>query len=167
MKRLVVCLVVAFVACGNGEKKTDTAGPPAPTPEVICGKETSMQVPGKPAVDIPDDPPPQQLKIEDITVGTGAEVKPNDTVTVNYVGACYSTKKEFDSSWDRGQPFQVEGIGQGNVIKGWDQGLLGMKVGGRRKLTIPPDLAYGARGSPPVISPNATLVFVVDLISIP
>ena len=83
---------------------------------------------------------------------------------MNYVGVAYSTGKEFDSSFDSGQPFPFT-LGAGEVIPGWDEGLEGMKVGGRRQLTIPPDLAYGAQGSPPVIKPNETLIFVIDLLS--
>ena len=120
----------------------------------------------KPEVDVPDSPPPTTLQIEDITVGTGAEAVVGKTLSMQYVGVSYSTKEQFDSSWDRGaQPFTFQ-LGAGRVIKGWDQGIVGMKVGGRRKLTIPPDLGYGATGSPPRIKGNETLVFVVDLVEV-
>jgi FKBP-type peptidyl-prolyl cis-trans isomerase FkpA len=104
------------------------------------------------------------LEIVDIKEGQGAEAKPGQTVSVHYVGTLTDGKK-FDSSRDRGEPFDFD-LGRGQVIRGWDQGVAGMKIGGVRKLTIPPDLGYGARGFPPVIPPNATLVFEVELIAI-
>ena len=117
----------------------------------------------KPEVEVPDGPPPADLQITDVTEGDGAEVQAGDTLTMQYVGVDYATGKEFDSSWDAGQPFTFQ-LGSGEVIPGWDQGLEGMKVGGRRELVIPPDLAYGKAGQPPTIKPNETLVFVVDLL---
>ena len=113
----------------------------------------------------PSGSPPRKLEKEDIVKGKGPAAKPGDTLTVNYVGVAFSTGKEFDASWDRGQPFAVQ-LGAGQVIKGWDRGLVGMRKGGRRILTIPPELAYGAQGFPPAIGPNETLVFVVDLVEI-
>ena len=104
------------------------------------------------------------LKIEDIKTGNGAEAKAGNTITAHYTGTLLDGTK-FDSSLDRGQPFSFE-LGAGRVISGWDQGVLGMKVGGKRKLTIPPDLAYGANGFPPVIPANATLTFEVTLLKI-
>ena len=104
------------------------------------------------------------LEIEDVKVGTGADAQVGKNVTVHYVGTLTNGTK-FDSSRDRGEGFQF-GLGAGEVIKGWDQGVAGMKVGGIRKLTIPPELAYGARGFPPVIPPNSTLVFEVELLSV-
>ena len=101
----------------------------------------------------------------DEVVGTGAEAKTGDAVSVHYVGTL-TNGTEFDSSRKRNQPFKFT-LGQGRVIKGWDQGVVGMKVGGKRKLTIPPSLGYGARGAPPVIPPNSTLVFEIELVSIP
>ena len=105
-----------------------------------------------------------ELKIEDLKIGTGPEVKTGDTVSINYLGTLENGTK-FDSSYDRGQPFETQ-IGVGRVIKGWDQGVPGMKVGGKRKLTIPSDLAYGSRGAGSVIPPDATLIFEVELIGI-
>jgi peptidylprolyl isomerase len=115
-------------------------------------------------VKIPDGSPPKELQIEDISKGSGAEVKAGDTVTVQYVGVSWSTGKQFDSSWDRGEPATFP---LGNVIEGWQEGIPGMKEGGRRRLTIPPDKAYGAEPPPGSgIAPNETLVFVIDLIDV-
>lgn len=119
----------------------------------------------KPTVTIPDGPPPAALGIEDITEGDGAEAVSGSNVDVHYVGVSWSNKQQFDASWDRGAPLSF-GLGVGQVIPGWDQGVQGMKVGGRRRLTIPPELAYGARGAGGVIGPNETLVFVVDLLAV-
>lgn len=111
---------------------------------------------------MPSGAPPKSLEIKDLEEGSGAAAKSGDTVTVNYVGVNYKTGKEFDASWDRGEPFPFT-LGAGQVIPGWEKGVEGMKVGGRRELIIPPSLGYGSAGSPPVIPPNETLVFVVDL----
>lgn len=119
----------------------------------------------KPVITGSDAPPPTKLETDDIKVGTGPAAKAGDKVSVQYVGALYDSGEEFDASWDRGEPFQFT-LGSGQVIKGWDDGVAGMKAGGRRKLVIPPDLGYGEAGSPPTIPANATLVFVVDLVSI-
>lgn len=119
----------------------------------------------KPTVEIPAGAPPTELVKEDLVTGTGAEAKPGSTVEVQYVGVSWSTKKQFDSSWDRGKPFGFP-LGAGRVIRGWDEGVAGMRVGGRRRLTIPPALGYGARGAGGAIGPNETLVFVVDLLAV-
>ena len=119
----------------------------------------------KPTVTIPDGPPPTELLIEDLEVGDGAEAVSGTTCTMQYVGVAWSTQTQFDASWDRGQPFSFQ-LGQGMVISGWDQGVAGMKVGGRRRLTIPPELGYGARGAGGVIKGGETLVFVVDLLGV-
>ena len=119
----------------------------------------------KPVVEIPEGNPPADLVVEDLTVGDGAEAVAGTQCTMQYVGHAWSTGKQFDASWDRGQPFAFQ-LGAGMVIGGWDQGVAGMKVGGRRKLTIPPHLGYGARGAGGAIGPNETLVFVVDLLAV-
>lgn len=119
----------------------------------------------KPVIEVPEEDPPTELETEDIVSGDGATAEAGDQLTMQYVGVLYDTGEQFDASWDTGQPFQFE-LGAGNVIPGWDEGIEGMKVGGRRQLTIPPDLAYGPAGQPPDIGPNATLVFVVDLLDV-
>ncbi|KOV82080.1 FKBP-type peptidyl-prolyl cis-trans isomerase [Nocardia sp. NRRL S-836] len=121
--------------------------------------------PTKPEVDPHDGPAPADLLIQDITVGDGEEATPGQRVVVHYVGVSHSTGEQFDASWDRGEPFMFP-LGGGRVIQGWDQGVAGMKVGGRRKLVIPPHLGYGARGAGGVIKPNETLIFVVDLLQV-
>jgi peptidylprolyl isomerase len=147
---LVIVLVVLLTGGGeedgaDGEDLTDTST--------------------KPAIAVPDEEPPGELVVEDIVEGEGEPAQAGDQVTVEYVGVDYDNGEQFDASWDNGQPFPFE-LGAGQVIEGWDQGVEGMREGGRRQLTIPPDLAYGEQGSPPTIGPNATLVFVVDLVSI-
>ena len=119
----------------------------------------------KPEVTVPDGPPPTDLVVEDLEVGDGAEAVPGTTCTMQYVGVAWSTQKQFDASWDRGQPFSF-GLGQGQVISGWDRGVAGMKVGGRRRLTIPPAMGYGDRGAGGAIKGGETLVFVVDLLGV-
>jgi peptidylprolyl isomerase len=119
----------------------------------------------KPKVDIPAGAPPAELLVEDLTTGTGAEATAGRTVEVHYVGVAWSTKKQFDASWDRGEAFDFP-LGAGRVIRGWDEGVKGMRVGGRRRLTIPPAMGYGARGAGGAIGPNETLVFIVDLLAV-
>ncbi|PRX47792.1 peptidylprolyl isomerase [Prauserella shujinwangii] len=114
---------------------------------------------------MPEGAPPVELQVSDITVGEGQEAQPGRTVHVHYVGVAYSTGAEFDASWNRGAPLSFP-LGAGHVIPGWDRGVLGMRVGGRRRLVIPPDLAYGEQGVGGVIEPNETLVFVVDLVDL-
>jgi peptidylprolyl isomerase len=119
----------------------------------------------KPEVTVPDTDPPAELVVTDHTVGEGDEATPGSTVAVHYVGVSWSTGQQFDASWDRMEPFRF-GLGAGQVIEGWDEGVVGMKVGGRRTLHIPPHLGYGARGAGGVIAPNETLIFVVDLLEV-
>jgi peptidylprolyl isomerase len=119
----------------------------------------------KPEIDFPGAEPPADLVITDVAEGDGAEATSGSTVSVHYVGVAHSTGEEFDASYNRGTPLQFR-IGVGQVIQGWDQGVQGMKVGGRRKLVIPPHLGYGDRGAGGAIKPGETLIFVVDLISV-
>jgi peptidylprolyl isomerase len=117
----------------------------------------------KPEIDFPGDVAPADLVIEDLVLGDGPEAKAGDSISAHYVGVSHATGEEFDASWNRGSPLEFR-LGVGQVIKGWDLGIVGMKVGGRRKLTIPPDLAYGDRGAGGAIKPGETLIFVVDLV---
>ncbi|HET6949053.1 MAG TPA: FKBP-type peptidyl-prolyl cis-trans isomerase [Acidimicrobiales bacterium] len=119
----------------------------------------------KPEVTIPDAAPPADLEVDDIVVGAGPEAAPGSDVEVHYVGVAWSDGKQFDASWDRGDTFTFR-VGAGQVIEGWDRGVAGMKVGGQRRLTLPPHLAYGSRGAGGVIGPDETLVFVVDLVGV-
>lgn len=119
----------------------------------------------KPEVTVPAGNPPADLHIEDIIVGEGNEAKSGANVEVHYVGVAWSTQREFDASWNRGDTFEFR-LGAGQVISGWDQGVAGMKVGGRRILTIPPHLGYGNQGAGGVIKGGETLIFVVDLLNV-
>jgi peptidylprolyl isomerase len=119
----------------------------------------------KPEIDFPGDEAPAQLLIEDIKDGDGAEAGAGDTIKAHYVGVAHSTGEEFDASWNRGAPLEFR-LGVGQVIRGWDEGIAGMKVGGRRKLVIPADMAYGERGAGNAIKPGETLIFVVDLVDV-
>ena len=125
-----------------------------------------MAAPEKPTVEVPADTPPSyQLELEDLALGDGEEAVAGRVVEVHYVGVSWSTGEQFDASWDRGDTFKF-GLGKGQVIPGWVQGVAGMRVGGRRRITIPPMLAYGKRGAGGVIGPDETLVFVVDLLGV-
>jgi peptidylprolyl isomerase len=119
----------------------------------------------RPEVDPPEGDIPFELGIDDLAVGDGDEATAGKKVTVHYVGVSFLTGEQFDASWDRGQPFEFK-LGKGQVIPGWDQGVAGMKVGGRRRLTIPSAMAYGARGAGGVIKPHEPLIFVVDLLAV-
>jgi peptidylprolyl isomerase len=119
----------------------------------------------KPEIDFPGGEPPADLEIKEIWEGDGPAAKAGDTVSVHYVGVAFSTGEEFDASWNRGTPLQFQ-LGVGQVIAGWDQGVQGMKVGGRRQLTIPAHLAYGDRGAAGAIAPGETLIFVCDLVGV-
>jgi peptidylprolyl isomerase len=119
----------------------------------------------KPEIDFPDFPPPDDLVINDVVEGDGAEATSGSAVSVHYVGVAHSTGEEFDASYNRGEPLQFR-LGVGQVISGWDTGVQGMKVGGRRQLVIPPHLGYGDRGAGGVIKPGETLIFVVDLVKV-
>ncbi|MDP8976201.1 MAG: FKBP-type peptidyl-prolyl cis-trans isomerase [Actinomycetota bacterium] len=124
-----------------------------------------MAPPSKPEVQVAGGEPPSDLLVEELEVGTGAEARQGSNVEVHYVGVAWSSGRQFDASWDRRSTFSFR-LGGGQVISGWDQGVAGMRVGGRRRLTIPPALGYGSRGAGGVIAPNETLVFVVDLVGV-
>jgi peptidylprolyl isomerase len=169
----VVCLA-GMAACGGDDDSagaapetaasqpdTGTATAPTPAEAEAALKDTSQ----KPVLPKPTGSPPRRLVVEDIVKGKGPAAKKGDTVIVNYVGQNFSNGQEFDASWDRGQPFAVQ-LGAGGVIEGWERGLIGIRRGGRRKLTIPPELGYGPQGQPPAIPPNETLVFVIDAVSV-
>lgn len=119
----------------------------------------------KPDVDFPVGEPPSELEAHDEIVGDGPEAAAGSTVSAHYVGVAFSTGEQFDASWDRGQPLDFR-LGAGQVIQGWDDGITGMRVGGRRRLVIPPHLAYGDRGAGSAIAPGETLIFVVDLMAV-
>ena len=151
----------ADLASTKSTVKTRQAGEPLPEQKNVTGVSTDLKV--KPTAPKATGTAPKELQGSDVVVGTGAEAKEGDKVTVKYVGTLFNGGKEFDTSWQKGRtPFEFT-IGQGQVIQGWDQGIPGMKVGGRRTLVIPADLAYGSAGSPPTIPANAPLVFVIDL----
>jgi len=164
---LLACVALLAVAgCGGGGDDSSseaTSGSSEATTTAKKAKPGAKKT--KPKVTVPSGPPPKQLEIEEIEEGTGAEAKKGDAVSVQYVGVGYESKEEFDSSWSRNEPFSFQ-LGAGMVIPGWDQGVEGMKVGGRRELIIPPELAYGEAGSPPAIGPNETLIFVIDLLAV-
>ena len=132
---------------------------------MVPGYRDGMPANEKPEIDVPSGPPSYQLEVEDLETGEGDEAVSGKTVEVHYVGVSWSTGREFDASWNRGKTFKF-GLGRGQVIPGWDQGVAGMRVGGRRRITIPPALAYGKRGAGGVIGPDETLVFVVDLVGV-
>jgi peptidylprolyl isomerase len=164
---LFLTLGVVLAACGSsaapgvvtapsaGATGTTVAATPKPPPALA--KEPTVTVPSTPA--------PTKLVSKDLVTGTGQVAKAGDTVVVNYVGALYKTGKTFDSSWQRNTPFTAP-LTSGSVIPGWVAGVPGMRVGGRRELIIPPSLGYGAKGSPPTIPANATLIFIIDLLKI-
>jgi peptidylprolyl isomerase len=187
MPLLLAAVALAAAGCGSSDKKssaassaaasttaapapaaTDTA--PAATTDAAPPPDPSSTVPKvsnatdlkqKPKIERPTGSPPDVLVKKDLVVGTGPAAKAGDTLSMQYVGVSFSNGQEFDASWDRGQPFSFP-LGQGQVIAGWDQGIVGMKAGGRRELVIPPALGYGAQGQGNIL-PNETLVFVVDL----
>jgi peptidylprolyl isomerase len=162
----LAALMLTFAACGD-DTRTAELTVDAPPAESGGGatESASAERKDKPKVNLPATAP-KELQTRDIEEGSGPAAKTGDTVLVDYVGVGMKTKKEFDTSFQAGrEPFSVT-LGQGGVIPGWDEGIVGMKVGGRRQLVIPPDMAYGAAGRPPDIQPNETLVFVVDLVDI-
>ncbi|MDX6653264.1 MAG: hypothetical protein QOJ38_2045 [Solirubrobacterales bacterium] len=163
---LPLIAALAIAGCGGG---SDSSTPTTPVPTAVTAPPTTPATPPppqrtKPKVKVPSGPAPKTLVIKDLIKGKGPAAKKGSVVNVQYVGVNFKTGKQFDASWDSGQPFPFQ-VGAGGVIAGWDQGVAGMRVGGRRELIIPPRLAYGANG-PPGIGANATLVFVIDLLAI-
>ena len=150
----VFAVIVVVVVVSSGSDDSEGGSEASATAEL--GSKPEVTVPGEPAT---------ELVTEDIVEGDGAEAKSGDEVEVEYVGVAQSTGQEFDSSWERDEPFSFE-LGAGMVIPGWDEGIVGMREGGRRLLVIPGDLAYGPTGQPPDIGPDETLVFAVDLIKV-
>jgi peptidylprolyl isomerase len=171
--RLLPTLLIAVLAgigpaaCGDDDDDSASAGSrpeetgttdTSPSAQREALKDTST----KPVIPRPSGSPPRRLVKEDLVRGKGRRAETGDTLAVHYAGVTFSTGEEFDTSWSSGQPFSFQ-LG-GRVIEGWNKGLVGMREGGRRMLTIPPELAYGTAGFPPAIGPNETLVFVVDLV---
>jgi len=163
VRSALLVAVAAVVALGPSACGKDKGGSKSASTSASQGGAGASGA--KPTVTVPSGKAPTTLQKTDLIVGKGDEAVAGKKVSVQYVGVSFSTKQQFDASWDRGQPFSFV-LGQGNVIQGWDQGVPGMKVGGRRQLVIPAGLAYGAQGAPPVIGPNEPLVFVVDLLSV-
>jgi peptidylprolyl isomerase len=166
----LLCLIalVALAGCseeesGLGKPHEEAAAATEPKPEAPAADRDAASRPA-PKVTVPSGPPPAKLEVKDLEKGTGPKVKAGDQLAVNYTGVAYSTHKQFDSSFTRGEPIRFQ-LGTGMVIPGWDRGLVGARVGARRQLVIPPALAYGSQGSPPDIKPDETLVFVLDVLS--
>ena len=167
---LVAASALGLAACGSSSSSpTTTTASTTPASTVplatIAQPSAAGTIGTEPTFTVPPGAPPAQLESKDLIVGTGPAAKSGDLVTVQYVGVAYSTGKVFDASWARSQPFQFT-LGQGTVIPGWDQGVVGMQVGGRRELIIPPNLAYGAQSPGAGIAANDTLIFIVDLVKI-
>ncbi len=160
---ILLCLALAVAGCGDDDSSTTDATEGGGSAAAQSGAEASKRT--KPKVSPPQGSAPNKLVENDLIEGSGAAAKAGDEVTVQYVGVGFDSGKEFDASWDRGEPFPFT-LGAGEVIPGWDQGIEGMKVGGQRELIIPANLAYGSAGFPPAIAPNEALVFVVDLLKV-
>lgn len=168
-RALFLCLVLVFAAaCGDSQEADQLAPTAEPAPTALACTDEEPKAPKKeddlgtkkPEIKVPDGDPPCELVIQDIHEGDGAEAKAGATVTIHYVGVSWSTGEEFDSSWEAPEPATFP---LGSLIPGWQEGIPGMKEGGRRRLIIPPELAYGEQGRPG-IAPNETLIFVIDLI---
>jgi peptidylprolyl isomerase len=161
---VAVCAGLLVAGCGSSDDSSTGSSESTGSGAAETTSESSTEK-TKPKVTVPTGAPPKKLEVKELEEGSGAEAKSGDEVTVQYVGVNYKNGKEFDSSWSRSEPFSFT-LGAGEVIPGWDQGVEGMKVGGRRELIIPPELAYGETGAPPAIGPNETLVFVIDLLKV-
>jgi peptidylprolyl isomerase len=159
---VLACTALAVAGCGGGDDSSAGSGEPTAAGEATTTEASAEKT--KPTVTVPKGAPPKKLVIKEIEKGSGPMAEAGDEVTVQYVGVGYDSEEEFDSSWSRNEPFTF-GLGAGLVIPGWDQGVKGMKVGGRRELIIPPNLAYGSTGQGS-IAPNETLVFVIDLLAV-
>ena len=165
---LLLTLTGGLAACGGDDGESEAAATPIPVPQDPeadirrifdgIGEDTST----KPEIAAPQGSPPAELQKRDVVRGKGAKARKGDRLAMQYVGVSWSTGRQFDASWDRGEPFTFE-LGAGSVIPGWDEGLVGMREGGRRLLVIPADKGYGPQGQPPEIGPNETLIFAVDL----
>ncbi|HEY6730571.1 MAG TPA: FKBP-type peptidyl-prolyl cis-trans isomerase [Solirubrobacterales bacterium] len=170
---IVACLALVVAGCGDDSSTSTNSGTDTTAEANSQGEESTSEegagekedAPDLPEVTVPKGPPPKKLEIEELKQGSGPTAKAGDKVSVDYVGVVYATKELFDANWDSGEPFSFT-LGAQEVIKGWDQGIQGMKVGGERKLIIPPDLAYGEEGIFPSIPPNSTLVFLTKLIAV-
>ncbi len=165
---IALCAALAIAGCGSSDSSSSGASSGESTSEAPSSIKWSPagEFGTQPELVAPGGKPPTKLESKDLIDGTGAEAKAGDQISVQYVGANFKTGKEFDSSWSRNAEAFEFGLGGGEVIPGWDQGIVGMKVGGRRELIIPPELGYGASGYPPAIPPNETLVFIVDLVAV-
>ena len=169
---VLACLVIGAAligGCGKGDSSQSSANQSTGSATADTGTLTTpapslRDTSQKPVIPKPTGAVPRELTVHDIVKGKGPKAKIGDELTVQYVGVTFSTGEQFDASWDNGQPFSFQ-LG-GDVIEGWNRGLKGMRKGGRRELTIPPTLAYGAQGSPPAIGPNEPLVFVMDLVDL-
>jgi peptidylprolyl isomerase len=175
---LALCMALVFgvVGCGgSSDSSTDSSGSTESSAPAEASKPTEKSSDSiesslsgkktKPTVTVPKGVSPKSFATKELEEGSGPTAKKGDEVTVQYVGVGYDSEEEFDSSWSRNEPFTFN-LGAGEVIKGWDQGVEGMKVGGRRELLIPGNLAYGPEGRPPTIGPNETLIFVIDLLAV-
>jgi len=170
---LCAALAIAVAGCGGSDSSTDSSSSTEASASTESsdatteksGESKATKEKTKPTVTVPKGISPKQFATKELEEGTGATAKKGDKVTVQYVGVGYDSEEEFDSSWSRNEPFSFT-LGAGEVIKGWDQGVEGMKVGGRRELLIPGNLAYGPEGRPPSIGPNETLIFVIDLLAV-
>lgn len=165
----VAAAALAVAGCGGDDEKAAAPPPAAASPSPTVAAEPgaiSTDLEQEPMIPKPSGDPPAKLVKKDVVKGKGPRAKAGDQLSVQYTGVSFSTGQKFDASWDRGaEPFEFP-VGGGQVIPGWDRGIPGMRVGGRRELIIPSELAYGPQGSPPTIGPNETLIFVVDLVKI-
>jgi peptidylprolyl isomerase len=170
----VVCGTLALAllgtaGCGGDDEPSPRPAVTEPAATQSAATETApaniRDTSRKPQIEKPTGAVPRKLRVREVVRGRGQRARAGDELTVQYVGVTFSTGEQFDASWDSGRPFSFQ-LGAGQVIPGWDRGLRGMREGGRRQLTVPPRLAYGAQGSPPAIGPNETLVFVVDLVDL-